>query len=239
MKTSTSSLPAVFLLTNLTSLRLDLTAGDCLCHLPWEDLPGLRKLHTCFVERVAQGTFGFLPRVCTLEVLQADIDFFSVSCLPFLSNQTSLDLCLAPPEHGHLSIRQSRERYEEALLQVAKLSKLQKPTFCQEAYPKAIERLAVLSSLTSLDLLLPKQSAGGLSIWDVKALFVSNWLRLQHLHFEFKLDHEFVVASMEDAEEVRSVDSTISMSDISHNGDCELLFPVPWSTRRVVVKPFA
>ena len=93
-----SILEAAFTLKHLSSLNLAVPCGDCFGQFPWETMTGLRELYTHFSNRVAQGTFAFLPRIPSLEHLQVDLDFFSLPGLRFLTSMTSLDLCLAPPK---------------------------------------------------------------------------------------------------------------------------------------------
>lgn len=72
----------------------------------------------------SQGTFAFLPRLASLQVLNADLDFFRVCCLLILTNLRCLDMSLALPETR--SPVQACGTNNEAVLQIAKLSKLQK-----------------------------------------------------------------------------------------------------------------
>ena len=181
-------LEATFSIKHLQSLRLDLACGDYLCHLPWENLPELCDLHVKLDKRVAQGSFAFLPRVATLKVLRANLDFFSVRCLRFLTRLVSLDMSVAPPEGGYLGTDQVRDRNDEALLQIARLPQLENLFLLQPASGFAIARLAALSKLTELQMHLPRDShIAVLSPWEVVRLFQQATFHLQFLHFEFNL----------------------------------------------------
>ena len=67
MECSPQLLEATVSISHLQHLRLDLACGDCLCHLPWENLPKLCESHVSLDTRVAQGSYAFLPRVATLK----------------------------------------------------------------------------------------------------------------------------------------------------------------------------
>ena len=218
-------LQAVFSLQEqLCVLSLNLPSGDRLLALHWQDLTYLRELSTKFTERVAQGTFSFLPRVSSLETLSVDyLDHFSVPCLEHLTNLTSLNLCLASPERGTLSVEQARQRSDDALLHLKSLSKLRSLDFTHEASVQGIVHLTALCSLTSLTLRLPSESEAALSVWEVQRLFQRNTFMLQHLHFEFKMDHVFATATMS---EHRATGSWLD----------GLQFLVPWSSAPVFLK---
>ena len=95
-----------------------------MCALPWELLPSLSELRVQLNAKIAQGTFAFLPRVPSLKLLRADVDFFSVRCLQYLTNLQRLDLSVAAPDDGYLTDSQACERNDEVLAHVARLSKL-------------------------------------------------------------------------------------------------------------------
>lgn len=221
-------LDATFSLEHLCSLNLHVPSGDRFCALPWEDLSDLRELSTGFTERVAQGTFGFLPRIPSLEALHIDIDFFSVSGLVFLTNLTTLDISMAPPERGVLSIEQALERDDELLSCSSKLTALESLDVCQQATQQGIAHLAALRNLTSLVLRLPRTSEVALNLWEVQHLFQEHNFCLKHLHCEFRLDGRFATASLSDAKTKTSVDGFKRSSGLQ--------FWVPWSAMSVLIK---
>ena len=220
-------LHATFSIEHICSLSLGVPCGDRLCALPWQDLIDLRELSMNFKERVAQGTFGFLPRIPSLEALHADIDFLSVPCLVFLTNLTSLDISLAPPEKGYLNIEQALERDDEVLSWISKLSTLKTLDFSQQASKQGVARLTALPKLTSLVLRLPSTSDVALSVWEVQSLFQGNTFHLKHLQFEFKLDGEFATARMLGAETDK-----LDYHKRSH----EMQFCVPWSAKPILLQ---
>lgn len=221
-------LEATCTLQHLSILSLDLPSGDCLCALPREALSGLRELRVQLNGNGYQGTFAFLPRLASLEVLKADLDFFSVCCLRFLTNLRCLDMSLAPPEHGHLTPVQACERNNEALLQIARLSKLENLQFFQPASEAAVAQLSVLTCLTRLQLRLPYNSEPVYSsLWDVQKLFQHNTFGLQHLHYEFMLGAERGLACL----------SSTHHDQGASDSKAELQFSVPWSTDSVIVEP--
>ena len=226
--TTLDVLEATFTLQQLSMLSLDLPSGDCFCALPWETLSGLRELHVQLNGNVSQGTFAFLPRLTSLEVLNADLDFFSVCCLRFLTNLRSLNMFLAPPENGRLTPVQACERNNEALLQIARLSKLENLKMFQPASEAAVAQLSVLAHLTSLQLRLPCNSEPVCSSpWDIQRLFQHNTFGLQHLHYEFMLGAESGLACLSSSHHQQS----------ARYSKAELQFSVPWSTESVHVKP--
>ena len=224
---NSSVLEAAVSIRYLRFLTMEVDSGDCFCHLPWQNLPHLCELRVKVCKRIAQGTFGFLPRLPSLEVLRADIDFFSVRCLRFLTHLTSLDLSIEPPEHGFLDASQARERNNEALLQIARLPKLETLNFYHPASMFAIAGLTALPKLTDLQLLLqPNSQVAVVSPWDVQRLFQENPFHLQHLHFEFKLGDWSGLATLSNV--------------ASHHASklkSEMQFPVPWSVDPVCIVP--
>ena len=226
-----TALEAAFTLTHLTFLALILASGDCLHILPWEVLTNLNELHVEIKGRVAQGTFGFLPRLASLEVLRADIDFFSVRGLRFLTHLTNLDMTVAPPEGGYLTVEQAQDRNDEALLQITKLPKLQHLSFVQPVSEPAIARLAGLPALTALRLRLPYQSGGVMSMspWQVQQLFQQHAFGLQSLHYEFRIGAEYGLATL--------CSTALGDDRCSSSQTGELQFSVPWSAVPIYVKP--
>ena len=192
-------LAAIFCVRHLCRLSMRVPAGDRLYLLPWENLSHLRMLNVDITDpkgRVSQGTFAsILPRVPSLEELHADIDFFSVPSLVYLTNLTSLSLTLAPPYRGTLSSSQARTRDDEVLLHIKRLTLLASLEFWQEASQHGITHLSALPSLTSLTMKLSPHTKNGLNLWQVQRLFQENRFHLKYLHFEFKLDGEFATAS--------------------------------------------
>ena len=220
-----SILQAAFSLKHLTSLDLTAPCGDSFALLPWETMTSLRELHSYFKGRVAQGTFGFLPRIPQLEHLQADIDFFSVLSLSCTTTLKSLSICLAPPEDGVVDIAQARERDDDVLYQIQNLTGLEKLDFGQQATLEGLVGLTKLASLTNLSMRLPNTSPVGLDLWSVLELFKSHQFRLQYLHFEFKLDGHFAVAYLDN-----------ELQHTANQPEVDLCFPVPWSTSQVAIK---
>ena len=223
-----SLLEATFSLEHLCDLTLDVPSGDRLCALPWEGLSDLLMLSIRFTERVAQGTFGFLSRIPSLEELHIDnIDFLSVPCLVCLTNLTTLDISLAPPDKGVLSIEQASERSDDMLSWISKLTTLKKLDFSQQATTRGIAYLAALPNLTSLTLRLPARSDFALSLWELETMLQKHWFCLKHLRFEFKLDGNFATASLSDA----GTDSSEGFKRSSG-----LQFWVPWSATSILIK---
>lgn len=230
MELSPHLLEATFSIKQLQFLTLDLACGDSLCHLPWENLPELCELHVSLDKRVAQGSFAFLPRVATLKVLHANLDFFSVRCLRFLTRLVSLDMSVAPPEGGYLGTDQVRDRNDKALLQIARLPQLEILHLLQPASKFAIARLAALSKLTELHMRLPRDShTAVLSPWEVVRLFQQDTFRLQFLHFEFNLGVESGLATMFSPASPHAHRASKCTS--------ELQFSVPWSVHPIIVRP--
>ena len=221
-------LDAVFSLKHLHSLSLDLTAGDSLRSVPWENMSGLTMLNTEFDHRAAQGTFCFLPRLPSLLTLRADIDFFSLSCIPFLTNLTSLDLKLSRPVGGHLNHSQAQERDNEALFQVLRLKKLQQLDYWQlgSATPEVIASLSELTCLTSLGLHISGDGCSSISLWALQSLLQQNPFCLQHMYIELFMDCQVAVAKLAD---------DVAAPDCSYSS--EVCFPVFWSPRSVSVSP--
>ena len=220
-----SILEAALTLTHLTRLNLTVPSGDCFGQLPWEHMARLKELHTHFTGRIAQGTFSFLPRLCSLEHLQADVDFFSLPSLVCMTGLTSLDICLAPPEGGVVDVAQAQERDNEVLRVLRSLTGLKKLDFCQQATRAGLVHLTELTSLTHLSLRLPNSSTVGLRLWSVVNFFKEQSFNLHHLHFEFKLDKCFAVASLN-----KGLQHNVSSSE------AVLYFPVVWSSSQIVVK---
>ena len=218
-------LQAAFSLKHLTSLDLTAPCGDCFAQLPWETMTSLRELHSYFTGHVAQGTFGFLPRIPQLEHLQADMDFFSVPSLGCMTTLKSLHICLAPPEDGVVDIAQARERDDDVLYQIRNLTGLEKLDFGQQATSEGLEGLTKLASLTSLNMRLPNTSPVGLQLWSVIELFKSHQFQLQYLHFEFKLDDHFAVAYLDN-----------ELQHCANQPEVDLCFRVPWSRSQVAIK---
>jgi len=218
-------LQAAFSLKYLTSLNLTAPCGDCFAQFPWETMTSLRELHTYFTGRVAQGTFGFLPRISQLKHLQADLDFFSVPSLGCMTSLKSLDICLAPPEAGVVDVAQARERDDAVLYQIRNLTGLEKLVFCQQATLAGFWWLTELTSLTKLSMRLPNTSPVGLPVWSVVKLFKSHEFKLQYLHFEFKLDGHFAVAYLDDESQ-----------HSANQPEVDLCFCVPWSLSQVAIK---
>ncbi len=216
-------LQAAFSLKYLTSLDLIAPCGDCFAEFPWETMTSLKELHTNFTQ-VAQGTFGFLPRIPQLEHLQADVDFFNVPCLGCMTILKSLDICLAPPEDGVLDLAQGRERDDNVLYQIRNLIGLEKLDFGQQATSEGLMGLTELTSLKNLSMRLPSTSTVGLQLWSVVELFKSHEFRLQYLHFEFQLDGHFALAYLDDEHQ-----------HSANQPEVDLSFRVPWSMSPVVI----
>ena len=216
---------AALTLSHLSRLNLTVPSGDCFVQLSWESMTSLKELRTHFTGRIAQGTFSFLPRLRSLEHLQADIDFFSLPSLACMTSLTSLDICLAPPEGGVVDGAQAQERDNEVLRVLSSLTGLKKLDFCQQATRTGLAHLTELTSLTHLSLRLPNSSEVGLKLWSVVSFFKGNSFNLHHLHFEFKLDRCFAVAFLNEG----------SQHDVSIS-DAVLYFPVLWSSSQIIVK---
>lgn len=197
-------LQATFTLDHLTSLKLALPSGDRLCALPWGALHNLCALQTGLRDRVAQGTFGFLHAIPSLNSLTIEIDFFSLPCLRSLTNLTSLDLLVAGPERGTLTRQQAQARSDEALLQVSKMTKLVNLEFSQQGSMEGLARLAGFPCLIQLTLRLLPASRSEVSLWQVQALLKEHVFRLNHLLLEFKLDGQVATAMMSEHHKAKS-----------------------------------
>ena len=220
-------LQAAFTLKHLTSLDLTAPCGGCFAQLPWETMTSLRKLHSYFTGHVAQGTFGFLPRIPHLVHLQADVDFFSVPSLGCMTTLKDLNICLAPPADGVVDVAQARERDDDVLYQIRNLTGLEKLDFSQQATLEGLVGLTKLTSLTNLSMRLPNTSPVGLDLWSVLELFKSHQFRLQYLRFEFKLDGHFAVAYL---------NNELWIQHSANQPEVDLCFRVPWSTSQVAIK---
>ncbi len=220
-------LQAAFSLKHLTSLDLTAPCGGCFAQFPWETMTSLRELHSYFRGHVAQGTFGFLPRIPQLEHLQADVDFFSVLSLGCMTTLKSLKICLAPPEDGVVDVAQARERDDEVLCQIQNLTGLEKLDFGQQATFEGLVGLTKLTSLTHLSMRLPNTSPVGLPLQSVVKLFKGHPFQLQHLHFEFMLGGHFAVAYL---------DNELPHSAEQPEVDLQVYFSVPWSTSQIAIR---
>jgi len=238
LKYNLTSLQAAFNLKYLTSLNLTTPCGDCFGQFPRETMTSLRELHTHFTVRVAQGTFGFLPRIPQLEHLQADVDFFSVPSLGCMTSLKSLDICLALPEAGVLGVVQARERDDDVLYQIRNLTGLEKLDFCQQATSAGLVWLTELTSLTKLSLRLPHTSPVGLQLWSVVKLFKSHEFKLQYLHFEFKLDGHFAVAYLDDKlqHSANQPEAAMYLFKLSFPQSTWVPALLPWSLSEVAIK---
>ena len=220
-------LQAAFTLKHLNSLNLTVPSGDCFGQFPWETMRQMKKFCSHFTSRVAQGSFGFLPRIPQLEHLQAELDFFSIPSLCCMTSLKSLYLCLALPEQGVVDVLRARERDDEVLYQLRKLTGLEKLDYCQQATLAGLLHLTHLTSLTHLTMRLPHNSEAGLRLWSVVNFFQGCDFQLQHLHFEFILDGAFAVASLDSARQLRSTSS---------DSVAELVFSVHWSPSQIAVR---
>lgn len=228
-----SVLQAAFTLKQLSSLVLTVPASDCFGQLPWEAMTELKNFCILFNGRIAQGSFGFLPRIPALEHLQADLDFSSIPSLCCMTSLKSLELSVATPVKGAVDAVQARQQDDEVCYQLQKLTGLEKLDFCQQATISGLAHLINLPSLTHLvlRLVLPyyfgPAPKGGLRLWSVIKFLQGHKFHLQHLQFEFRLDSGFAVASL---------DNTLHSND--HGSEDELSFPVPWSTSQIAVRIF-
>ena len=129
---------------HFTSL-LTAPSGNCLCGLPWIHGSNCQIFTSWLLTSKSQlRTSGFLPRIPSLGSLHADIDYFSVPCLKFLTKliTSSSHISLATADKISLSGKEQVERDDGLLKHISKLKT--RESISQWATAQGIACLAVL-----------------------------------------------------------------------------------------------